>query len=70
LREAGELVQALHHGLLTNSDIHGDVFDLTRGICKGRTNDRGITLFKSVGTALEDLAAAELVAAKIEKTTV
>lgn len=70
LREAGELVQAMHHGLITNSDILGDLFDLTRGICKGRLSDERITLFKSVGTALEDLVAAELVVAKIETTSV
>ena len=70
LGEAGELVQALHHGLLTNSDIQGDLFDLTRGICKGRLADERITLFKSVGTALEDLVAAELLVGKIENITV
>ena len=70
LQEAGELVQAMHHGLITNSDILGDLFDLTRGNCKGRLTDERVTLFKSVGTALEDLAAAQLVAAKLKNITV
>ena len=34
-----------------------DLFDLTRGTTPGRGNDDEITLFKSVGAALEDLAA-------------
>ena len=54
------------NGLITNSDILGDLFDLSRGICKGRLSDERITLFKSVGTALEDLAAAELAADKMD----
>jgi len=70
LQEAGELVQAMRHGLITNSDILGDLFDLTRGNCKGRLSDERVTLFKSVGTALEDLAAAQLVAAKLKNITV
>ena len=40
--------------------IAGDLFELTRGERTGRTSVTEITLFKSVGMALEDLAAAEL----------
>ena len=39
----------------------GDLFDLTRGTVKGRQSSDEITLFKSVGAALEDLAAGILV---------
>ena len=41
-------------------DIIGDLFGLTRGTCSGRRDPDEITLFKSVGSALEDLAAAQL----------
>jgi ornithine cyclodeaminase len=58
--EAGEIIQAMQGGLLDRSDILGDLFSLTRGTCPGRQSDDAITLFKSVGSALEDLAAAEL----------
>jgi ornithine cyclodeaminase len=61
MREAGDLVQPLHSGLLKPDDIRGDLFDLCRNQAAGRRGDREITLFKSVGTALEDLAAAEMV---------
>jgi len=45
---------------LRESDIAGDLFDLVRGDAPGRRSEDQITLFKSVGFALEDLAAAEL----------
>ncbi|MGH8193374.1 MAG: ornithine cyclodeaminase family protein, partial [Woeseiaceae bacterium] len=60
LGEAGEIVQAMAKGLLKKSDIVGDLFELTRGTCRPRRSPQTITLFKSVGSALEDLAAAEL----------
>ena len=47
-----------HAGILTEADIAGDLFDLCRGTAAGRRSDEEITLFKSVGTAIEDLAAA------------
>ena len=59
-QEAGDIVQPLESGVLAADDIAGDLFDLTRGERAGRRFYDQITLFKSVGTALEDLAAAEL----------
>lgn len=59
-KEAGDIAQPLLTGVLRETDILGDLYDLTRGIAKGRQTDEEITLFKSVGTALEDLAAAKL----------
>jgi len=58
--EAGEIVQALRSGALKETDVIGDLFDLARGTCHARRSPKTITLFKSVGSALEDLAAAEL----------
>lgn len=60
LKEAGDIVQPLARGVLREEAIAGDLFDLTRGTRPGRGSDGEITLFKSVGTALEDLAAAQL----------
>ena len=45
--------------------ITGRLFELTRGTCAGRISDEEITLFKSVGSSLEDLAAAVLLASRI-----
>jgi len=59
LTESGELVQALAGGAITATDICGELRDLALGACGRRSADE-ITLFKSVGSAIEDLAAAEL----------
>ena len=61
LAESGEVIQAIREGLFREADIVADLVGLVRGTAKGREADDEITLFKSVGTALEDLAAAELV---------
>jgi ornithine cyclodeaminase len=60
LAEAGDIVQPLKSGVIAEADICGDLFDLCRGAVEGRRSAEEITLFKSVGTALEDLAAASL----------
>ena len=60
LSEAGEIIQAIGNGTITEADIQGELSELANGSVPGRSDDAEITLFKSVGTALEDLAAAEL----------
>jgi ornithine cyclodeaminase len=60
-REAGDIVGPLASGALAREAIVGDLFGLCRGEAAGRSDPAEITLFKSVGTALEDLAAATLV---------
>lgn len=56
-KEAGDIVQAVASGALTHEGIVADLFELTRGEKPGRQSPDEITLFKSVGAALEDLAA-------------
>ena len=56
-KEAGDIVQPLASGALSKDAIVADLFGLTRGERKGRESPEEITLFKSVGAALEDLAA-------------
>lgn len=58
LAEAGDLLQARDEGKFDFADIRGDLFDLCRGKVKGRASEDEITLFKSAGTAIEDLATA------------
>lgn len=60
-KEAGDIVQALASGALTAEAIRGDLHELARGEAAGRKRDDDITLFKSVGAAIEDLAAGILV---------
>ncbi len=62
LKEAGDLTQPIERGIITAASVRGDLFDLVRGEAPLRSGPEAITLFKSVGYALEDLAAAELVA--------
>jgi ornithine cyclodeaminase len=63
--EAGDIVQPIESGVLDPGDIAGDLFELTRGERAGRRFYDQITLFKSVGTALEDLAAAQLAVERV-----
>lgn len=57
LKEAGDIVQAIAEGALKPAGICGDLYDLARGKATGRGSAEEITLFKSVGAAIEDLAA-------------
>jgi ornithine cyclodeaminase/alanine dehydrogenase-like protein (mu-crystallin family) len=61
LAEAGDLIQAEAEGKFKFANVQGDLFDLAQGRNRGRQNGRDVTLFKSCGTALEDLAAAVMV---------
>lgn len=61
LKEPGDLVTPINAGQFKAEDVRGDLFDLCRADTMARKSDNEITLFKSVGLALEDLAAAELV---------
>lgn len=58
---AGDLAQPLESGLLKLDEIKGELAELVAGTCPVRSSDEQITLFKSAGTALEDLAAAKLI---------
>jgi ornithine cyclodeaminase len=59
-KEAGDIVVPLETGLLTDDAIAADLHDLCRDAHPGRRSPAEITFFKSVGAALEDLAAAIL----------
>ena len=60
LAEAGDLIDPIAHGALRREDVAGSLYSLCRGEAAGRRDATEITLFKSVGSALEDLAAAGL----------
>jgi alanine dehydrogenase len=61
--EAGDLLIPMTEGVITRTHILADLHELVLGKKVVRRNAQEITMFKSVGVALEDLAAAELVAA-------
>lgn len=56
--EAGDLIDPLASGALTEARFGGELADLILGRHPGRTDDDQISVFKSVGHASEDLAAA------------
>ena len=65
LASAGEICDPMARGVITAADIRGTLFDLAAGrVVRARPDAETITLFKSAGTALEDMAAAELVYAR------
>ena len=59
LAEGGDIVQAIASGAIDAHRIAAELRDFARGAHPGRTREDQITVFKSVGFALEDLAAAE-----------
>lgn len=61
LQKSGELLGPMSRGVFAAADVAGDLADLAIGQVQGRTESDRRTVFKSVGTALEDLAAAILV---------
>jgi len=65
-KESGDIFIPLNSGKIKMEDIKGDLFDLCQGRAQGRTSENQITLFKSVGYALEDLVAAKLVYQKLK----
>jgi ornithine cyclodeaminase len=58
---ANELLWPIRDGLMTAEHVHAELGELVAGTRPGRTDDQQITLYKSVGIAAEDLAAAMLV---------
>ena len=69
LKESGDLSIPLANGVLTKNDIQANLFELCSGSKTGRLSEEEITLFKSVGHALEDLIAARLVKKYMDSTT-
>jgi ornithine cyclodeaminase len=56
--EAGDILQAIEEGVFAFEEIRGELAELLRSEKRGRSSPEAITVFKSVGASLEDLAAA------------
>lgn len=56
--EAGDILQAIEEGAFHFDDIQAELAEVLSGAKPGRSDKETITLFKSVGASLEDLAAA------------
>ena len=62
LEEAGDLIIPLRQGLIGGDHIRAEIGEVLAGLKPGRQPEDGVTLFKSVGNAVLDLAVAGLVA--------
>lgn len=58
LEEAGDVIIPIREGAISESHIKADLGEVVRGDKDGRKNDKEITVFKSVGLALEDAVVA------------
>jgi alanine dehydrogenase len=60
LAEAGDILIPISEGAFDETHIAGELGELALGHVQGRTSDTEITVFKSLGMAVEDVAAAHL----------
>jgi ornithine cyclodeaminase len=68
LAEAGDFIIPQKEGRLDAGHIIGEIGELLSGQITGRTGPDDITLFKSLGLAVEDVAAAQLLYSKLSET--
>lgn len=68
VNESGDYLFALREGAITEDHIRGEIGDILIGKTRGRTSREEITLFKSLGLAVEDLAAAAFIFEKTKRS--
>ena len=66
LQEAGDLLIPIKRGYMQETHIYAELGEIIAGEVIGRTSDQDVTLFKSVGIAVQDLAAATRVLEQAE----
>lgn len=67
LEEAGDLIQPIQSGLITQAHVFAELGEIILGKRPGRSNNEEITCFKSVGVALQDAIAAQLALRNADK---
>ena len=68
LIEAGDVVMNVAEGLFDASHLRGEIGELVLGRVPGRAGDADVTIFKSLGMAVEDVVAADLVFRRASET--
>lgn len=68
LVESGDVVMNIAEGFFDASHVRGEVGELVLGRVAGRKNDVDVTIFKSLGMAVEDVVAADLVFRRASET--
>jgi alanine dehydrogenase len=61
MAEAGDLLIPLNQGLISQDDVYAELGEIVAGLKPGRETPEEITFFKSVGVAVQDVAAANAV---------
>ena len=67
LEETGDLIQPIRQGLIGPEHVHAELGELLLGRALGRTAPEQITLFESVGVAVQDAVAARVALARAEQ---
>jgi ornithine cyclodeaminase len=67
LSEAGDLIQPMRKGLFKEDHIHAELGEIVNKQRPGRASEEQVTLFKSVGVAVQDAAAARLALQNAQK---
>ncbi len=68
LVESGDVVMNINEGLFDKTHLRGELGELVLGRVEGRTSDADVTIFKSLGMAVEDVVAADLVFRRASET--
>ena len=68
LVESGDVVMNIAEGYFDASHVRGEIGELVLGRAPGRKNDADVTIFKSLGMAVEDVVAADLVFRRASET--
>jgi alanine dehydrogenase len=68
LAESGDVVMNINDGLFDKSHLRGELGELVLGRVPGRSSDSDVTIFKSLGMAVEDVVAADLVFRRASET--
>jgi alanine dehydrogenase len=65
LKEAGDVMEAIRSGKMSEKNLIGDLHEVITGKCEGRKKESEVTLFKSVGIGLQDVYASDRVYNKV-----
>jgi ornithine cyclodeaminase/alanine dehydrogenase-like protein (mu-crystallin family) len=60
LAEAGDLIQPIQQGIISEVHIHAEIGEIVLGRKQGRMHPEQVTFFKTVGVAVQDAAAARI----------
>jgi ornithine cyclodeaminase/alanine dehydrogenase len=66
MMEAGDILIPIKEGAITKDHIYAELKEIVTGKKKGRTSKDGLTVFKSVGLAIQDSSVAKLILDKID----